>query len=76
MFVVVVCVFVCVRWGGGGRGGIPLYKQQFYSGSINLTISFSISNRSCETSEPAVQLLLSMSIAFRNFHDVNSVVTD
>ena len=43
---------------------------------VCVCVSFSISNRSCENSQPAVQLLLSMSSALHYFHDVNSVVTD
>ena len=68
-----VCMCVGGGRGGAGEGGIPLYKQQFVK---EHTISFSISNRSCENSQPAVQLLLSMSSALRYFHDMNSVVTD
>ena len=36
----------------------------------------SINSNLLRNSQPAVQLLLSMSSALRYFHDVNSVVTD
>ena len=63
---------VCVYVGGGGRGYINsnLLRNNKFDNFI------SISDRSCENSQPAVQLLLSMSSALRYFHDVNSVVTD
>ena len=66
---------VCVCEGGRG-GRAYCYINSNLLRNDNLTISFSISDRSCENSQPAVQLLLSMSSALRYFHDVNSVVTD
>ena len=69
---------MCVWFGGGaGVGGRAYcYINSNLLRNNKLTISFSISDRSCENSQPAVQLLLSMSSALRYFHDVNSVVTD
>ena len=51
------------------------YINSNCSGTINLTISFAVRNRSCENSQPGCAAV-AFNVKCFNFHDVNSVVTD